>query len=789
MNRPPNSSVFGVSPISPKVAETPWDDRGTEQQSSTVPMEYPAVAIDLAPSLGQSMAVGRITPENAEPDRQPPLRLLPRLNDPEPFWKRSLYLLIACTFAGGFFFVLFSYWAPAPCRPGIDENGYLVGGRNFAVHGTSGFKPSDDYQFVGAMWVRTKAEKREPGFSKPAFLKRWLTVQTKEGWYYPKYPIGTSVLDAIGIWLGGTAYGREGAFLVSPVCAALAVLGMFFLTRAVAGSFYGLLAMIVLGTGQTMLDYSMKPNSHAPSVFLVVWGMYLIIRWWQTGRWWHGLAGGFLLGCAVTVRYTEALLLFPLFPLDQVLRDTDLSAKHPHWWQFVKIVRLLPIGPLGIAVILSLRWKSLRSYFHAAIPVVAWAVPVGGLLAFNWFAMGQLTGYDATNESQGFSTKEFLIKWDFTIQQLHLFGMFLILPLGVAGLIFIFRRSIRLGLLLTLWFLPGALLYNAYYWGNHIPGGAFLRFFLTLFPPLIVAAMWLMRSATVGATITDGNLPRRWRGSIATPIGAGVLTAAAASLGLWISIPDMEHQHRGNMNLAYSARRIMAKTNPKASSHISPDAATQMSGTVPIPNIDPSARPVFFADEGMLPQFLQYLQFMTDGDCYGTDGFDVRMAGGFGLFALGQKNQGKQDAPVLLQQDRIDYMSAFLKRKSVADLVDAQHQVIDTAIQNGRPVYAVLTPIQLIGFKRKFITAGYEMIELDHWSEPCSIAFVEKNPNDPPSPPKSETTVLAARLPNAEILIHWQPQELSLQQIRHKPAATKPTTMRTILPITSAGVR
>ena len=174
--------------------------------------------------------------------------------------------------------------------------------------------------------------------------------------------------------------------------------------------------------------------------------------------------------------------------------------------------------------------------------------------------LGQVTGYDSTNESQGFSTKEFLSKWDFTVHELYLYGMFLILPLGIAGLIFSFRRSVRLGLMLTLWFLPGTLLYNSYYWGHEAAGVGFLRFFLTLFPPLIVAAMWLMRNANLGAIATDGiPIQKRWQGSIATPIGAGFLTAATAALGLWITLPHMERQHRGNMNLAYSAQRVMAK--------------------------------------------------------------------------------------------------------------------------------------------------------------------------------------------------------------------------------------
>ena len=107
------------------------------------------------------------------------------------------------------------------------------------------------------------------------------------------------------------------------------------------------------------------------------------------------------------------------------------------------------------------------------------AIPVNALVC---------PGPPVTNESAGFTTTEFLKKWDFTVQQIYMYGMFLILPLGLMGLALSFRKSARLGLILTLWFLPGTLLYNAYYWGDRMQGVGFLRFFLTLFPPLIVGS-------------------------------------------------------------------------------------------------------------------------------------------------------------------------------------------------------------------------------------------------------------------------------------------------------------
>ena len=101
----------------------------------------------------------------------------------------------------------------------------------------------------------------------------------------------------------------------------------------------------------------------------------------------------------------------------------------------------------------SIRWLRPSSYFRAILPLIAWAIPVSILVTYNWFTLGHITGYDQTNESIGFSVTEFLTKWDFTVQQLYAYGLFMLLPLGIAGLALMYRRSWRAALFLTLWFL------------------------------------------------------------------------------------------------------------------------------------------------------------------------------------------------------------------------------------------------------------------------------------------------------------------------------------------------
>src|SRR5690606_22027777 len=117
--------------------------------------------------------------------------------------------------------------------------------------------------------------------------------------------------------------GQTFVYLVSPVTMVLALAGTFFLVRLVVPSFYALLGTIILATSPVTLWSVNNPNSHAATLACVVWGMYLLVRWWQTGGVWRARGAGFLLGYAVTIRYTEGLLILPLM---MVAIDRLLSA-------------------------------------------------------------------------------------------------------------------------------------------------------------------------------------------------------------------------------------------------------------------------------------------------------------------------------------------------------------------------------------------------------------------------------------------------------------------------------
>jgi hypothetical protein len=97
--------------------------------------------------------------ERAMPPPSSSLRLLgDELIEPEPAWKRTLYIVVAAVVLACFVYATHSFWAPA--HPGVDHNGYLVGGKMLAQRFSPGMKPNEPYAFVGWMWVRCGSIRR-----------------------------------------------------------------------------------------------------------------------------------------------------------------------------------------------------------------------------------------------------------------------------------------------------------------------------------------------------------------------------------------------------------------------------------------------------------------------------------------------------------------------------------------------------------------------------------------------------------------------------------------------------
>ncbi|MGH7179646.1 MAG: glycosyltransferase family 39 protein, partial [Tepidisphaeraceae bacterium] len=722
-------------------------------------------------------------------------RLLPQLDVPyEPLWKRWLFVAVAVAIVGGFFYFNACYNATA--NPGINQNAYLTGGKMIADHGSTGFLPAQPYQFIGWMWVRTP-----------------------EGWYYPKYPIGIPLINAALLAINWDQ-GKLWAFWVSPVAMSLAMLGAFMLFRIAAGSFAALLGMMVLMTSQVTLAYTDNPLSHGPGMFTVIWGMYFLIRFWQSGAVWRGALAGFLLGYAVMIRYTEGLLVLPVAAVLLCMMRYHTAAGvwwrlivwlavgaaalvahfgydvEFNWWKTPAIVlgTLLVTNPWQrdwramlksarwarpliaavllvcvmklqlapkledevqiticvfvklaamalIALLYLLRWDQPRTWLPSAAVTLAWMFPVCVLVGFNLVAMRSITGYDATNESTGFTWAGFVDKWDYMLQQVYDYGLFMIVPLALVGTIMMFRWSWRMALLMCLWLVPGIVLYNAYYFGKQRPGMWYLRFFMTLFPPMLFAGMWLLRNALMGTSPGVG----RGRGSVAGPVAMGALVALSAGMGLSISVPSMEHEFYANTNLAYTISRIWEK--------------------IPTTVDGKRITPVVFADRAPLNSLNNLLSFSGDFELYASDAFSARGP----QWSGGDPNP---DAPNPLQAARRAYMAGIFRGKTEADLIKEQNRIMSQALDSGRTVYAILQPNFVPLFKSKYVTREFEMVLVDKWREPLVVPLEKQG--GPLSPNSRGFNFSPNR--NAQ---PWQ-----IHQIRRKPPAAQPTTEPTTQPTT-----
>jgi hypothetical protein len=673
-------------------------------------------------------------------------RRLPMLAPVKPWWNRLMWFVIAVAIAWGQFYFVRSFWAPA--HPGVDQNGYQVGGKLFAKTFSTGFSPPNPFSYVGWMWV-----------------------QSPNGWVYPKYPLGLPVLDAICIWLAKDLHqGVVWSYMVSPVCTVLASAAMFLMLRMVASGFAAVLGMLLMVCNPVALVLANNSNSHAAAMAFTCWGILFLLWWMRYGGWWRGLIAGLLLGCAVTIRYTEGLLVLPIAAAmltsiryeklrairwwamglwialaitGMILRSVTKPPIHgwPVWGTLAVVAILVSLVPSSvkaptrawgyviellrslacagivfglisidlsgmkwksivdqgivaslvlvfafglIPLIYSIRWHAPIMYFRPTVVLLGWLIPVLALVAFNKGAMGSWTGYDTTNESDGFSWNYFADKWDFMIGQVYNTGLFFVVPLAVAGMIVMYRASARVAAVMTLWFVPGLLLYTGYYWGQNSPGVGFLRFFLTLFPPMIFCAAWLL-----------DDLSRRGtgRGSVATPLAAAIVVAIACSMNLYSAHGAMERDFTIQINLADDGDHILRHTKDTYEP-------------------DPKKRPLLF---GEARQLLNYIQFAGNYECYANDTFT--MQGGSRMW-----RGVDPDAPNPLQKARVDAMRKLYEGKSDNDLWREGNKIVDQALAEKRHVYVALTTPVVMKFRLRFSPKDYELTTLDKWREPVTMS-------------------------------------------------------------------
>jgi 4-amino-4-deoxy-L-arabinose transferase-like glycosyltransferase len=477
----------------------------------------------------------------------------------EARWYRWTWLVVAIVVLAAYSAFVFRFWDAAD--DGVDQNAYLVGGRLLAEHGTMKYVLPNPYAYVGSMFVRMP-----------------------DGTYFPKYPVGLPLLYAMFFWgfkiasvLPWLKYhvnpnqAAYWAFLVSPLSAIAAVAGTFLIARRLAGSFPGVMAAILLGTSQLMISLAANANSHASCTAFTVWGMYALICWQQKGGWWKGLLGGLLIGFAATIRYSEFLLVIPVgFACLGRMRWNQsrsyigtgavlafLVAAYfwaenytgpayvfvpkfgNRWWYYHDLeyrtlagVALSLVGCL-CCVLAFIRWyvDDYKWFLRNILPGLGWAVPFGGMLVFNLITMHTATGYDATHESgsgSAFAWAFFYKNWEKAVRSLYDLDAFFVLPVGVVGIVMLFRRSWQTALTLTGWLVPGVLLYMFYYWSMDFDV-AYARFFLTFIPAIAIGAAVCFNELILrGRTTPALAEPVGW--TLAIPAAVAAVCAFAAVL-------------------------------------------------------------------------------------------------------------------------------------------------------------------------------------------------------------------------------------------------------------------
>ncbi len=124
--------------------------------------------------------------------------------------------------------------------------------------------------------------------------------------------------------------------------------------------------------------------------------------------------------------------------------------------------------------------------------------------------------------------------------------MILLFPLGLVGLAYLATHDAKRGLFLGLWAVPGLLLYSAYYWAPQGEGPGYVRFFVSVFPPLILSALALLCYAVRAR-------PWWWE------VGLGVFVTVVATANL----REATHQLNRQMDRLLFSKQTMDRVQEK----------------------------------------------------------------------------------------------------------------------------------------------------------------------------------------------------------------------------------
>ncbi|HTV47555.1 MAG TPA: glycosyltransferase family 39 protein [Phycisphaerae bacterium] len=421
--------------------------------------------------------------------------IFPVMDSQRGAWIAGVLLILILAF---YAFVLSAFYEPA--HPGVDQNGYMATARYIVENHRINTVVQDPLQFVGRMMI-----------------------QTPDGKIYAKYPPGVGALGAVLRLL----FDPSATYLVDPLCAVVALFFAYLLFRRMLDPFLSLIGVIWLAFNPITMLYADDANSHGAALCFTVIGFWGLLSWWQKGGVWRGIIGGLALGFCASIRYTEFLWSIPLL------------------------------------FVLLIQWRSARRHILECFAVgAAFALPIGALAVLNWVSFGApwRTGYYFCGEQTGFAWSYLFSgtsggpgdqgNWQTFIEQFESIGLFLLFPLALAGLVRLYWSHWKLALALSLWVVPSVTVYLFYYWDpdNDFNTG-YLRFFLDVFPALIMVAIWFL-SRAAGA------------GGAARAVTVGLLTMLGVGYGSYIIAPRMLAQQAGKLAMLQTSRVIQDNIKP-----------------------------------------------------------------------------------------------------------------------------------------------------------------------------------------------------------------------------------
>lgn len=308
-------------------------------------------------------------------------------------------------------------------------------------------------------------------------------VEDPQGRVTAKFAPGYPLLLAIAYRLGGD----DAMYLVSPIMGAVTLLASFWLMRRWLDSVAAALAVAVLSLNPLLTFFGGYTLTHAAEVATITLGMACLWAWLEATRrraprW--GLAAGFFLGLAITIRYTSALMAIPI--AIAIVSRTAFAAGPWLWHPGPR----KPPGPwLFDQLATSSRWVRQGLWRDGWRPLASLALSFAffpiALLVYNHFLFGHplRTGYALCDEQSTFTFVHFYRHFHILFR-----GVDQILPiffsLALIGLLICGRmadRALRIS-----WFLSIFLIYAAYYWAP--PNSSYYRFVLATLPVLVACA-------------------------------------------------------------------------------------------------------------------------------------------------------------------------------------------------------------------------------------------------------------------------------------------------------------